>query len=250
LPVVSHISYPLIYESKLTLNEYEHDLRPRRGACVRLSAMSFTDFVLSQLPSPARVLEVGCGAGRLAYALAAAGYDVLAIDPVAPEGPLFRRATLAELDDPGLFDAVVAQRSLHHFHDLDAALERIHALLRPGGMLVVDEFAWDRLDETTGEWYDGQRRMLLAAGRDPKGGGAAEWAAEHEGLHGFDALHNALVARFRERGFSWEPYLYQLLGGVASEELERTLIDMSAIQPLGFRWVGTASRGRRRFPRA
>jgi SAM-dependent methyltransferase len=164
--------------------------------------MDFTEFVLSQLPPPARVLELGCGAGRLAHALAAAGYDVLAIDPVAPEGALFRRVTLEELEDPGPFDAVVAQRSLHHLHDLGAALDRVHALLRP------------------------------------KGGGAADWAAEHQGLHGYDALHHGLVARFGERAFSWEPYLYQLLGGVASEDLERTLIGVGAIQPLGFRWVG------------
>ena len=52
----------------------------------------FLEFVLSRLPrARARVLEVGCGVeGGLTPALAAAGYDVLGIDPHAPEGPLFR----------------------------------------------------------------------------------------------------------------------------------------------------------------
>src|SRR6266542_4468328 len=78
----------------------------------RLAVVDFTEFALSQLPGPPRrVLEVGCGyQGGVAPALAAAGYDVLAIDPDAPEGPLYRAIALEELDDPGPFDAVVAGR--------------------------------------------------------------------------------------------------------------------------------------------
>src|SRR6266542_1582962 len=83
-----------------------------RRACARLAVVDFTEFALSQLPGPPRrVLEVGCGyQGGVAPALAAAGYDVLAIDPDAAEGPLYRAIALEELDDPGPFDAVVAGR--------------------------------------------------------------------------------------------------------------------------------------------
>ena len=87
-------------------------------------------FVLSPLPPPpARVLEVGCGAGELALALDAAGYDVVAVDPRAPDGPIFRQTTLAELDDSGPFEVAVARYSLHHIHDLDDAVDRIASLL-------------------------------------------------------------------------------------------------------------------------
>jgi 2-polyprenyl-3-methyl-5-hydroxy-6-metoxy-1,4-benzoquinol methylase len=42
-------------------------------------------FVLDHLPAPpSRVLEVGCGSGELALHLAAADYEVVAIDPEAP----------------------------------------------------------------------------------------------------------------------------------------------------------------------
>jgi SAM-dependent methyltransferase len=198
--------------------------------------MDVTAFVLAKLPQvPARVLEVGCGRGDLAWALAAAGYDVLAIDPAAPEGPIFRATTLEELGDAGGFDAVVAVRSLHHVGDLGAALDKIAAV---APLLVLDEFAWDRFDAPTAEWYEGQRRVLEAAGRQPEGPPAAEWEREHAGLHGYDAIRAELDRRFREREFTWLPYLDRYLGGPSGAALEQTLIDTGMIRALGFRYVG------------
>jgi 2-polyprenyl-3-methyl-5-hydroxy-6-metoxy-1,4-benzoquinol methylase len=73
------------------------------------------EFVLDQIGyPPARVLEVGCGEGDLAVSLDRAGYSVTAIDPSAPEGPIFRRVGIGEFSEPGLFDHVVAILSLHH----------------------------------------------------------------------------------------------------------------------------------------
>ena len=204
---------------------------------------SFFDFVVAHVPASARVLEVGCGDGALAVELEAAGYDVLAIDPVAPEGAIFRRVTLEELDEPGPFDAVVASLSLHHVHELDAALERIAALLAPAGVLALDEFAFDRLDEPTADWYHGQLRALAAARGTavPASLDAllAEWEAEHEGLHGYEAMRPALDARFDERAFAWEPYLHRYLDGVVGEALERTLIEAGAIRATAYRYAGT-----------
>jgi SAM-dependent methyltransferase len=195
--------------------------------------VDLASFVRSRLPPPpARVLEVGCGRGDLAAALAVAGYDVTAIDPEAPAGPIFRQVTLEELDDPGPFDAVVAARSLHHVHDLQQALEKIAAL---APLLVVEEFAWDRLDGPTADWWLAQRRVSA----DPKGpGSAAEWEEEHRGLHGYAALRRELDRSFDEVFFEWQPYLYRYLGGPVSEQLERALIEAGAIRALGFRYVG------------
>ena len=201
-------------------------------------------FVLSELPPPpARVLEVGCGEGTLARALDAAGYEVTAIDPQAPEGAIFRRVALEALAEQGPFDAVVASRSLHHVHDLAAGVEKIAGLLPPGGLLVVDEFAWDRLDEATADWYYGQLRALAAA----RGQAAPasldacrhDWAAEHEGLHGYDALRAELDRRFDERSFAWTPQLHRYLEGATGPVLEQALIDAGAICALGFRYAGT-----------
>jgi SAM-dependent methyltransferase len=196
-----------------------------------------TDFVLSQLPPTGRVLEVGCGSGELARALDAAGYDVLAIDPEAPEGEIFQRVRLEELDDAGPFDASVASRSLHHIEDLGAALDTISAL---APLVVLDEFAWDQMDGRTAQWFDGQRRALEAAGYEPEPL-EEDWDAEHAGLHGYQAMRRELDARFDERYFAWTAYLYRYLGGPATQELEQALIDAGAISPLGFRYAGVSS---------
>jgi SAM-dependent methyltransferase len=188
--------------------------------------------VLSQLArTPSRVLEVGCGQGRVALAIAAAGHDVTAIDPVAPDEPIFQRVTLEEFAAAGRFDAVVASRSLHHVPDLDLALEKI-AQLAP--LLIVDEFAWDRLDERTATWYlahlAGPSTSLEECQR--------EWADEHAGLHGYETLRRALDRRFRERFFAWRPYLHRLRKVHVSEKSEQAAIDAGAINPLSFRYVG------------
>ncbi len=204
---------------------------------------TFEQFVRGQLPAPpARLLEVGSGQGELTIALAIAGYDIVGIDPMAPHGELFRRLTLDDLDETERYDAVVAARSLHHIRDLDAALEKIATLLERDGLLLVDEFAWDLLDEPTLDWLWGQRRALAAAGGDPAPESReelrAEWEADHLGLHGYDALRRALDERFRAEVFVRTPHLYRLLGGASSEVLEQALVDADGIRALGFRYAG------------
>jgi SAM-dependent methyltransferase len=192
--------------------------------------VDLADFVLGQLPQPpARVLEVGCGEGELARALDAAGHAVLAIDPRAPDGPLFRRVRLEELDDPGPFAAVVAAYSLHHVHDLPAALDRIVGLLEPAGVLVLEEFGWELVDRPTAEWYGGGRAVDEVL---------AEWAAEHEGLHGSATMRAELERRFDERLLSFGPFLHRLLERADAERDERALVERGAIRAVGFRYVG------------
>ena len=207
----------------------------------------FEEFARQHLPAPpARLLEIGCGLGELTTALAVAGYEILGIDPAAPTGELFRRLTLEELDEPGPYDGVLAAFSLHHIRDLDAALGKVASLLAPSGLLVVDEFAWDLLDEPTLDWLHGQRSALAAAGRgEPPGSREelrAEWDGEHLGMHGEQALLSGLASRFEEVAFVRTPFLHRLLEGVSSEVLELALVDAGAINALGFRWAGRPRR--------
>jgi SAM-dependent methyltransferase len=191
------------------------------------------EFARSALPGPpARILEIGCGpTGELASALAAAGFDLLAIDPVAPEGELFQRVRLEDLPvGDGPFDGAVAVRSLHHLHELGAAMEHVAALLRADGVFVVEEFAWDLADEATAAW----RRERQ--GR-PTDGALADWVESHRGLHGDEALRTALESSFETRSFERGPDLYHELGNDA-RAAEAAAIEAGEIRAIGFRWTG------------
>ena len=177
-------------------------------------------------PAPARVLEVGCGSGELALAMAGLGYRVTAIDPRAPTGDIFRAVTLEDFDDPGPFDAIVAGRSLHHIHDLPGAVAKLERLLAPGGVLILDDHAFDRLDEPTARWFA------------DRGGSVDTWKDGHAGLHGYAAMRSELDRRFSERHLEWRPYLYYELGEAGDVDEERAAIEAGEIQAMSFRYVG------------
>lgn len=203
--------------------------------------MDILEFVRVHLPPvPSRILEVGCGDGRLAEALDDLGHRVVAIDPAAPDGAIFQAVSLEEFADPARFDAVVASRSLHHIHDLAGALSKLRRLLVPGGRLILVEHAFERFDEATAGWYlDKRRREGPHAPRSPQKC-LAEWKADHAGLHSSSAMRRELDQRFRERWFAWTPSLYLELG-TALEQEERMLIEAGSIQATGFLYVGDLS---------
>ena len=227
-------------------------------------------FVLDQIGDPpARVLEVGCGKGDLAHALDRAGHSVTAIDPRAPEGPIFRRVGIEEFSEPGPFDHVVAILSLHHVEDICGAMDKMAELLRAGGTLVVVEFAWDRIDGTTAEWAlarlpgapdSGKHSWLerCCRGRAHDGGDevghlhadsrAAEWASE-EGLHSSGQMLEEIGRRFVERSFSWWPYLYADLDDDTSEADELAAIEAGEINATSFCYVGAVASERSVFAR-
>jgi SAM-dependent methyltransferase len=201
--------------------------------------MKLHAFVHAHLPpAPARVLEVGCGRGDLARAIARAGHRVVAIDPDAPAGDLFRATSLEEFADPEPFDAVVASLVLHHIADLPAAVDKIARMLRPAGRLIVNEHAVDRLDEPTARWYLEKRAEIGTDAPRSLERCLRDWEADHAGLHGYNTMRDELDRRFTERFFAWMPYLYGELGGATTETEERALIDACAIQATGFRYVG------------
>jgi hypothetical protein len=203
----------------------------------------FGTFVLDQLPPPpGRILEIGCGKdGGLVDLLTAAGYDALGVDPEAPDGASYRRVRFEDVD--GTYDAVVAGRVLHHVNPLDEGIAKL-ASLAP--LLLVDEFAPERIDAGARDWYEAQRRMLVAAGASPPGPpDLGAWAARHPDLHQPETLLDALRAHYDERVLEWIPYLHRWLAGPSSEALETTLVDAGAIPAVGYRFAGTVTRARR-----
>jgi hypothetical protein len=181
------------------------------------------------------VLEVGCGdEGGLVELLAERAYDVLGVDPHAPEGARFRRVRFQELD--GEWDAAVAGRVLHHVSPLAEGLDRL-ASFAP--LLLVDEFAPERIDAASQDWYEAQHRLLRASGHAPKGPPSLdEWRSRHGDLHPSGVVLAALRERYDELALEWLPYLSRWLGGPASEPLEQSLIDARAFPAIGYRWAG------------
>jgi len=109
-------------------------------------------YIAERFPLPrARVLDVGCGGGLLAEALAAAGASVTGID-LAPgmievarlhsaEAGLaidYRVAGAEELADamPEAFDVVTCLEMLEHVPEPAAMVATLATLVRPGGALV------------------------------------------------------------------------------------------------------------------
>src|SRR6185312_6674319 len=96
-------------------------------------------------------------------ALRAMGWEVVAVDPAADGAPGVEPIPLLEVaGDDASFDAAVAIVSLHHVEPLAASCARLAALVRPGGVLAVDEFDVARFDERAAAWQGAQR---AAAGR-------------------------------------------------------------------------------------
>ena len=197
------------------------------------------------------------GGGGAGLALARAGHSVTAIDPQAPEGPIFRRVRIEEFTDPSPVrpcggDPIPTPRRRPRYG------REQHGRSAPrGGTLVVVEFAWDRIDEATAEWalerlpvaslsekpsWLGRRCQEWARGgaretRAPAESYFAEWASE-EGFHSSRRIRDELGRRFVERLFEWVP-LYPDLREDVSESDESAAIVAGTINATGFRYVGT-----------
>ncbi|MEI6298662.1 MAG: class I SAM-dependent methyltransferase [Actinomycetota bacterium] len=98
---------------------------------------------VEELAGRAQVLDLGCGDGQIARALAAQGSDVLGVDPtqlhidIAIErggGPryLFGGATNIPAPDNS-FDAVVACLVFEHIDQMDEAMTEVARVLKPRG---------------------------------------------------------------------------------------------------------------------
>jgi SAM-dependent methyltransferase len=192
-------------------------------------------FALAELPpSPSRVLEIGAGSGDLARALTSAGHDVVAIDPRA-EGPDVLAVRLHEFEAPDAsFDAAVAVVAMHHVEPLAASCRRLAELVRPGGMLVLDELDVDRFGDSAAAWWLARRRSTDGP-RTP----ADAVAYLHHHCHPLSALRDALGASFALGEPARGPYLYRWDLPPGLRASEEAAIASGELPAVGARVVGT-----------
>ncbi len=120
---------------------------PKRQARAKAREAEMRRAVIERRLAPApgaRMLDIGCGAGDLVAALAAAGYDAHGLEP----GEGFARAGAERLpgrirqggwaEAAGAWDVVVCLHVLEHLPRPMAALAAMRRLLAPGGALYLE----------------------------------------------------------------------------------------------------------------
>jgi SAM-dependent methyltransferase len=193
-------------------------------------------FILSHLSAESEVLEIGCGDGEVADELSSHGHRVTGLDPehdrVAKAQQRGVRAVVASWPefDGSPVDAIAFTRSLHHINPLDGAVEKARELIKPTGLLLIEDFAFDETDHATVRWFveilrsdegksqvepvEGQLVTDLLATQDPM----LVWQESHDqDLHSIDAIADAVSKQFIIEETKSVPYLYRYLIPVLPE---------------------------------
>jgi len=103
--------------------------------------------ILSFVGSGKRVLDVGCYDGTITLQIQKQGNEVIGIDIAQKAVELARKkgikAYVCNLEEEkiprilGKFDVVVAAEIIEHIFDTDNFLEKLHAVIKPNGYLVL-----------------------------------------------------------------------------------------------------------------
>lgn len=206
--------------------------------------------VRDRLPvPPARVLEIGCGPhGGFVPRLRRSGYEVVGVDPEAPDEVDYRRVPFEQVDLEGRFDAAVASTSLHHVAEPAEVIGCAASMLAAGGTVVVIEWASDDFDEPTARWcFDHlgpnegagwlhHRRDEWAASGQPWDAYCRDWL-ERENLHDASALLGLLDQTFNRQHLSRGAYFFPDLAE-ATEEDELVAIEAGQIRATRVDYVG------------
>ncbi|MBS1954994.1 MAG: methyltransferase domain-containing protein [Cyanobacteria bacterium SZAS-4] len=220
--------------------------------------------------SAVRLLEVGCGRGELAMLLSPR-VKMTAIDrsesAILAAMQIGVEAHLVDFFDfpEEQFDVVLFTRSLHHISPLGEAVAKAARMVAPGGRLIIEDFAAEKADQATVEWYFRTRDELISSGLsspqscmhhqiDESTEPLNWWRQHHFGKHHVatsEEMRAVIGEHFEIEKESFVPYMYRylvagLLSGVDASEIEwavygneAELCELGEICRIGYRLVAT-----------
>jgi SAM-dependent methyltransferase len=140
----------------------------------------------------AHMLDFGCGAGELVAAARQAGIDMLGADvfyggsqtrPEDRAAPVHEiRSGRLTLPDAAL-DLIVNNQVLEHVEDLDAVLDELHRVLKPGGLMLSifpsrDVFREGHTGIPFAHWFPRRSHLRYAYALALRSLGAGYWKSQ------------------------------------------------------------------------
>jgi ubiquinone/menaquinone biosynthesis C-methylase UbiE len=139
-----------------------------------------TQFHKANLTSGDSILDLACGTGTVALALAKHGYDVIGID-ASPDmlsaaaqktngsNPMWLCQSMQMLDLNDTVDAAVCcfdgVNYLHTLGNLRRAFRRVHLFLKPGGLFVFDALPPERMADMDGKTFSSESESAYCTWR-------------------------------------------------------------------------------------
>lgn len=184
------------------------------------------DLLREHLASNARILDYGCGYGRVTDLLCEQGYTAIGVDLAAAmvekAQMLHPHLSFQKITPPhvpfsdGALDAAVLFAVLTCIAEDDgqrAVVNELHRVVRPGGLLYVSDY-WIQMDDSSRKRY--------------------EQGMEKYRTYGVFELSDGVAVRHHSR--EWIAELLQQWETVAMKDIEVTT--MNGHKRLGFQWLG------------
>ncbi len=215
------------------------------------------------------ILEVGCGNGDLAVALQQKGHQITGLDSSEEAIETAKQAGLKAAICKGfldftsspdrLFDHLLFTRSIHHIQPLSWVLKKAKSLLKQGGLIVIEDFSYETMDQSTMNWaaalwnFLQMRETLTDESKDfyLEGPALEQWHLHYHKEHAITS--GAEITKLVSENFKVEskevcPYLYRYFlkavgEKIPQEEVQKILdleveaISTSRITAVGLRLV-------------